>query len=56
MGILAVAAGLLLRGLAGIIWALGLAASKSRLFYKLNLIVYMPVCLVLFVAAVAASL
>jgi hypothetical protein len=55
LGILVVATGLLLRGLAGIVWALRLAASRSELFYKLNLIVYTPVCLVLFVAAVFAT-
>lgn len=55
LGILVVAIGLLLRSLAGIVWALRLAASRSELFYKLNLIVYTPVCLMLFVAAVAAA-
>lgn len=53
--LLIIAAGLLLRGLAGIGWALGLAASKSRLFYKLNLLVYTPVCFVLFMAAMLAA-
>ena len=56
VGILAVAAGLLLRAVAGVGWVLGLAASQSKLFYRLNLLVYTPVCLVLFVAAVAAAL
>ena len=56
VGILAVATGLLLRGVAGIGWALGLAPARSKLFYKLNLMVYTPVCLVLFVAAAAAAL
>ncbi len=56
VGILAVATGLLLRGVAGIGWALGLAPARSKLFYKLNLMVYTPVCLVLFVAAVAVAL
>ncbi|GHO59938.1 DUF3995 domain-containing protein [Ktedonobacter robiniae] len=55
LGTLAVTIGLLLRGLAGIAWALRLAASRSEMFYKLNLIVYTPLCLVLFVAAAAAS-
>lgn len=55
LGILTVATGLLLRGLAGIVWILRLAASKSELFYKLNLIVYTPACLALFAAAVAAA-
>jgi hypothetical protein len=52
---LAVATGLLLQGVAGGAWALGPVAVRSRLFYKLNLMVYTPVCLVLFVAAVAAA-
>ena len=56
LGILVVAAGLLLRGLAGIVWALGLVASKSKLFYTLNLMVYTPVCLLLFAAAVGVAL
>lgn len=55
VAILAVAAGLLLRAVAGVGWVLGLAASQSKLFYRLNLLVYTPVCLVLFVAAVAAA-
>lgn len=55
LGILAIAAGLLLRGLAGIVWALGLVAAKSKLFYQLNLLVYTPLCLILFVAAVEAA-
>lgn len=55
LGVLAIAAGLLLRGLAGIVWALGLVAAKSKLFYRLNLLVYTPLCLILFVAAGAAA-
>jgi len=55
IGVLIVAAGLFLRGIAGIVWALGLAAAKSKQFYKLNLILYTPVCLVLFTAAVVVS-
>ncbi|HEX7737379.1 MAG TPA: DUF3995 domain-containing protein [Ktedonobacteraceae bacterium] len=56
LGILAIAAGLLLRGLAGIVWILWRASAKSRLFYQLNLVFYTPVCFILFVAAVAAAL
>lgn len=52
LGILVIAAGLLLRTLAGIVWALGLVAAKSKLFYQLNLMLYTPVCLLLFTAAV----
>ena len=50
-----IAAGLLLRGLAGIVWALGLVAAKSKLFYQLNLILYTPVCLLLFAAAMLVA-
>ena len=55
LGTLVVAAGLLLRGVAGIGWVLGLGADPGTPFYKLNLIVYTPVCLVLFAAAVVAA-
>jgi 4,5:9,10-diseco-3-hydroxy-5,9,17-trioxoandrosta-1(10),2-diene-4-oate hydrolase len=55
LGIVAVAMGLLVRGVAGIGWALGLAPTRSKLFYRLNLLVYTPVCLVLFIAAVAVA-
>ncbi|MBO0779425.1 MAG: DUF3995 domain-containing protein [Ktedonobacteraceae bacterium] len=55
LGILVIATGLLLRGLAGIGWVFGWLAAKSALFYRLNLLVYTPLCLVLFVAAVAAA-
>jgi 4,5:9,10-diseco-3-hydroxy-5,9,17-trioxoandrosta-1(10),2-diene-4-oate hydrolase len=55
LGTLVIATGLLLRGLAGIIWALGLVSAKSKLFYQLNLLVYTPLCLVLFVAAIEAA-
>lgn len=53
LAILVIAIGLLLRGVAGIGWASGLIPARSKLFYKLNLLVYTPVCLVLFIAAVA---
>ena len=55
LGILIVAAGLLLRGVAGMGWVLGLGADRRTLFYKLNLIAYTPACLVLFAATVAAA-
>lgn len=54
-GILVVATGLLVRGVAGIGWALGLAPTRSRLFYRLNLLFYTPVCVVLFIVAVAIA-
>lgn len=50
-----VTVGLLLRGVAGIGWVLGLGANPPTLFYKLNLLVYTPVCLALFAATVAAA-
>ena len=55
LGTMVIAIGLLLRGLVGIVWALRLVAAKSKLFYQLNLLVYTPLCLILFVAAVAAA-
>ena len=55
VGILAVAVGLFLRGVAGVGWVLGLAASKSKLFYTLNFLVYTPACFALFIAAVFAA-
>lgn len=55
LGLLVIAAGLLLRGLAGIVWMLGLIAAKSKLFYQLNLILYTPVCLLLFAAAMLVA-
>jgi hypothetical protein len=56
VGIIVVAAGLLLRGLAGLAWALGVLPAKSSLFYQLNLMLYTPVCLLLFAAAVVVVL
>lgn len=53
LAVVVIAIGLLLRGVAGIGWALGLAPARSKLFYRLNLLVYTPICLVLFIAAVA---
>lgn len=55
LGIVGVATGLLVRAVAGIGWALGLAPARSKLFYRLNLLVYTPVCLVLFIAAVTIA-
>lgn len=55
LGILGVATGLLVRGVAGIGWALGLAPTRSRLFYRLNLLFYTPVCVVRFIVAVAVA-
>ncbi len=55
LGIVVVATGLLVRAGAGIGWVLGLASSRSKLFYQLNLLLYTPVCLVLFIAAVVVA-
>ena len=50
-----VAAGLLLRGVAGIVWALGIGSSRETTFYWLNLTAYTPVCPILCVAAAAVA-
>jgi hypothetical protein len=47
----AVAAGALLRGGAGIIWALGIGARRDTAFYRLNLAAYTPICWILCGAA-----
>ena len=52
-GILLIAAGLLIRGVAGI--GMALRGDVSPLFYRLNVVLYTPACLALFVAAIAAS-
>jgi hypothetical protein len=54
-GAYTVAAGLLLRGSAGIIWVLGIGASRDTLFYWLNLTAYTPACLVLCAGAVVVA-
>ncbi|MGW6916896.1 DUF3995 domain-containing protein [Kitasatospora sp. NPDC054939] len=41
----AVAVGLLLRGLAGLVWITGLGTDPGDLFYWLNLALYTPLCL-----------
>jgi hypothetical protein len=53
---LAVAAGLLLRGTAGLAWALGLGDGAGPVFHRLNLLVYTPVCLLFGLAAARAAL
>ncbi len=52
---IAVAAALLLRGLVGTVWIFSLFGSSSTPFYRVNLILYTPACLVLFAAATAAA-
>ncbi len=54
-GIWVITAGFLLLGLTGILRALGLIKAKSKLYYKLNLMVYTPACLILFAAAAAVA-
>lgn len=41
----AVAAGLLVRGLVGLVWALGVGDGAGPVFYWLNLLLYTPLCL-----------
>ncbi|MEU7898212.1 DUF3995 domain-containing protein [Nonomuraea sp. NPDC049152] len=50
-----VAAGLLVRSVAGLVWALGIGASPETPFYWLNLLAYTPVCLALLTCAVIAA-
>ncbi|GAA4223615.1 hypothetical protein GCM10022254_01110 [Actinomadura meridiana] len=51
-GTFVVAAGVGVRALAGVAWALGMGAERGSTFYRLNLVLYTPLCLVL-VAATA---
>ncbi len=53
VGILIIAAGLLVRGVAGI--GMALRGDAGTLFYRLNVVLYTPTCLALFAAAIAAS-
>jgi hypothetical protein len=54
LGTLAVATATLLRGVLGVVWALGNGVDTWMPFYWLNLFVYTPACLALFVATVIA--
>lgn len=51
-GTVAVTAGLLIRALAGLVWACGIGVRTDTAFYWLNLFAYTPACLGLGVAAV----
>lgn len=51
----AVAVAALLRGGAGIIWALGIGARRDTAFYWLNLTAYTPICLILCGAATVVA-
>jgi hypothetical protein len=52
LGTLALTAGVSLRLVAGIVWALGIGANPSSTFYWLNLAVYTPLCAVLAIASI----
>jgi 4,5:9,10-diseco-3-hydroxy-5,9,17-trioxoandrosta-1(10),2-diene-4-oate hydrolase len=54
-GTLAVTAGLLIRALAGLVWACGIGVRTDTAFYWLNLLAYTPVCLGLGAAALAVA-
>ena len=54
-GTVAVAAGLTLRALAGLAWALGIGARRDSTFYKLNLVLYTPVCVLLAAATILVA-
>lgn len=54
-GTVAVTAGLLVRALAGLVWACGIGVRTDTAFYWLNLFVYTPACLVLGAAAAAVA-
>lgn len=41
----AVAVGLTVRAIAGVVWAFGVGADPGSTFYRLNLLVYTPVCI-----------
>ncbi|MEU7742283.1 hypothetical protein [Nonomuraea sp. NPDC049158] len=47
---MAVGAGVLVRGLVGLVWAFGLGADTGSPFYWLNLFLYTPVCLAMTLA------
>jgi hypothetical protein len=42
----AVTAGLLIRGAAGLVWITGRGADPRLVFYRLNLLLYTPLCLI----------
>ncbi|HEU5026433.1 MAG TPA: DUF3995 domain-containing protein [Spirillospora sp.] len=55
-GTVAVAAGVALRAGAGVVWALGVGARRDSAFYKLNLAVYTPLCIVLTAATLRVAI
>lgn len=54
-GTIAVAVGVSVRALAGVVWALGIGTEVGSTFYWLNLIVYTPLCAGLAVAALRVA-
>jgi 4,5:9,10-diseco-3-hydroxy-5,9,17-trioxoandrosta-1(10),2-diene-4-oate hydrolase len=54
-GTVAVASGLLVRALAGLVWACGIGVRTDTAFYWLNLLLYTPACLGLAGAAVVLA-
>jgi hypothetical protein len=54
-GTIAVAAGAFARGGAGVVWALGIGATRDSVFHRLNLRAYTPACFVLCGAAVLVA-
>lgn len=54
-GVIAIAGGLLLRGVAGIGWSAGWKVDKDSHFYRLNRLAYTPLCLVLLAATLVAA-
>jgi hypothetical protein len=55
-GTVAVAAGVALRAGAGVVWALGVGARRDSAFYRLNLAVYTPLCIVLTAATLRVAI
>lgn len=55
LGTLAVAVGVSVRALAGVVWALGIGTEVGGTFYWLNLIVYTPLCVAVAVAALRVA-
>jgi uncharacterized protein DUF3995 len=54
-GTIAIAVGVSVRALAGVVWALGIGTEFGGTFYWLNLIVYTPLCIGMAVAALRVA-
>jgi len=48
-----VGAAVLIRAIAGVVWIAGIDSSTATWFYRLNLFLYTPACLAMFVGCVA---